>query len=79
MIIKVLGPGCKKCEALEKELGNVLAELNVAADVQKVSKMDDIMQHDVMITPALVVNDKVKVAGRVPKPEDIKKFIQEEL
>ena len=79
MIIKVLGPGCKKCETLEKELKNALAELNVAADVQKVSKMDKIMQYDVMMTPALVVNDKVKVAGRVPKLEEIKKLIQEEL
>lgn len=79
MIIKVLGPGCKKCETLEKELTNALAELNVAADVQKVSKMDKIMQYDVMMTPALVVNDKVKVAGRVPKLEEIKKLIQEEL
>ncbi len=79
MIIKVLGPGCKNCQTLEKELINALAELNVAADVQKVSKMDEIMQYDVMMTPALVVNDKVKVAGRVPKPEEIKKLIQEEL
>lgn len=79
MIIKVLGPGCKNCQTLEKELINALAELNVAADVQKVSKMDEIMQYDVMMTPALVVNDKVKVAGRVPKLEEIKKLIQEEL
>ncbi len=79
MKIKVLGPGCNKCETLEKSLRNVLAELSVAADVQKVTKMDEIMQHDVMMTPALVVNDKVKVAGRVPKPEEIKKLIQEEL
>ncbi len=79
MIIKVLGPGCKNCENLEKELRNALAELNVAADVQKVSKMDEIMKYDVMMTPALVVNEKVKVAGRVPKLAEIKKVIQEEL
>ena len=79
MIIKVLGPGCKNCDNLERELINVLAELNVAADVQKVSKMDEIMQYDVMMTPALVVNEKVKVAGRVPKREEIKKLIQEEM
>lgn len=79
MIIKVLGPGCKNCQNLEKELMNALAELNVAADVQKVARMDEIMQYDVMMTPALVVNEKVKVAGRVPKLEEIKKLIQEEL
>ncbi len=79
MIIKVLGPGCRSCENLEKALVNALAELNVAADVQKVSKMDEIMQYDVMMTPALVINEKVKVAGRVPKLEEIKKLIQEEI
>ncbi len=79
MIIKVLGPGCRNCKNLEKELVNALAELSVAADVQKVSNMDEIMQYDVMMTPALVINDKVKVAGRVPKGEEIKKLIQEEM
>jgi small redox-active disulfide protein 2 len=79
MKIKVLGPGCKNCETLEKNLLNVLAELNAAADVQKVTRMDEIMQYDVMMTPALVINDKVKVAGRVPKTEELKKLIQEEL
>ena len=44
---------------------NALAELNVAV-VEKVSKIDEIIKYDVMITPALVVNEKVKVAGRVP-------------
>lgn len=79
MIIKILGPGCNKCQSLEKETINALAELNITADVQKVTKMDKIMQYDVMLTPALVINDKVKAVGKVPKPEDIKKLIQEEL
>ncbi len=79
MIIKVLGPGCKNCQALEKEVMNALAELNVAVEVEKVSKIDEIIKYDVMMTPALVVNDKVKVAGRVPKLDEIKKLISEEM
>lgn len=79
MIIKILGTGCSKCQALEKETINALAELNVAADVQKVTKMNEIMQYDVMLTPALVINDKVKAAGKVLKPDEIKEFIKEEL
>lgn len=79
MIIKILGTGCSKCEALERETISALTELNVAADVQKVTRMDEIMQYDVMLTPALVINDQVKVAGRVPKPEELKKLIKEDI
>ena len=79
MIVKVLGTGCSKCQSMEKEVINALAELNVAADVQKITKMDEIMQYAVMITPALIVNEKVKVSGRVPKRDELKKFIQEEI
>lgn len=79
MIIKILGTGCTKCQALEKETINALAELDVAADLQKVTKMDEIMQYDVMMTPALVINDKIKSAGKVLKPEEIKEFIKQEL
>jgi len=79
MIIKILGTGCSKCQTLEKETINALAELNVAADVQKVTKMNEIMQYDVMLTPALVINEKVKAAGKVLKPEEIKEMIKQEL
>ena len=79
MIIKILGTGCSKCQSLERETINVLAELNVAADVRKITKMDEIMQYDVMMTPALVINDKVKSAGKVLKPEQIKELIRQEL
>ncbi len=79
MKIKILGPGCTKCEKLEKETATVLAELGVTADVEKVTDMDKIMEHDVMMTPGLVINDKVKVFGRVPRKSEIKKWIQEEI
>jgi small redox-active disulfide protein 2 len=79
MIIKILGTGCSKCQTLEKETINALAELNIVADVQKITKMDEIMQYDVMITPALVINDKVKSAGKVLQVDQIKELIQQEL
>lgn len=79
MEIKVLGPGCSRCENLDKEVRNALAELNVAADLQKVKDIQQIMAYKIMSTPALVINDKVKVAGRVPRREEIKKYIQEEV
>ncbi len=78
MKVKILGPGCKNCQALEKEVINALAELGVAADVEKVEDMNKIMEHDVLMTPGLVINEKVKVSGRVPKIDEIKKWIEEE-
>jgi len=79
MEIKVLGPGCSRCANLEKEVRNALAELDVAADIEKVKDIQQIMAFKIMSTPALVINDKVKVAGRVPKKDEIKKYIQEEM
>lgn len=67
------------CQELEKETINALAELGVAADVEKVTELDKILEHNVMMTPGLVVNEKVKVFGRVPRRQEIKKWIQEEL
>ncbi len=78
MKVIVLGPGCRNCQKLEQEVVNALAELDVAADVEKIEDMNKIMEYDVMMTPGLVINDKVKVFGRVPKREEIKKWIQEE-
>lgn len=78
MKIKVLGPGCKNCKALQKEVINALAELGVNADVEKVEDMNRIIEHDILMTPGLIINDKVKVSGKLPKREDIKKWITEE-
>lgn len=77
--IKVLGPGCSRCQQLEKDVVNVLADMNVTANVQKVKDIQSIMSYKIMSTPALVINEKVKVFGKVPKKDEIKKYIQEEL
>jgi small redox-active disulfide protein 2 len=79
MDIKVLGPGCARCKQLEQQVYNVLAEMDVAANVEKVEDIQKIISYRVMSTPALVVNGKVKVAGSVPPPDRIRKLIEEEL
>ncbi|MDD2586602.1 MAG: thioredoxin family protein [Syntrophomonadaceae bacterium] len=79
MEIKVLGTGCAKCTKLEKEVYDALAELDVAANVEKVQDIKKIMEYKVMFTPALVINDKVKVAGKVPKKEELHQYIKEEI
>jgi len=76
--IKILGPGCPRCRAVEKVTFDALAELGVDATVTKVTEIDEITQY-VMVTPGLVINEKVRCSGRVPNKEEIKKWIQEEL
>ena len=56
---------------------NALAELNVAADVEKVTDIKKMMSYGILATPGLVINGKIKCAGRIPRPEEIKAWIQE--
>jgi small redox-active disulfide protein 2 len=75
MDIKVLGTGCPKCKALEKAANDAVTAAGVDATVSKVEDIMQIMQFGVMTTPALVVDGKVVVKGRVPGADEIKKFI----
>lgn len=75
MEIKVLGVGCPRCQALEKVVINSLAELDIAADVSKVTDMNDIISYGILHTPALVINGKVVLSGRVPSIVEVKELI----
>ncbi len=75
MDIKVLGTGCPKCRALEKAVNNSLAELEMKAEVSKVEDIMQIMQYGVMHTPALVINGKVVLSGRVPNEKELKSIL----
>lgn len=66
MNIKVLGTGCPNCKRLEKNVYEALKELNIEAEVEKVTEVKDIMAYGVMSTPALVVDGKVVISGQVP-------------
>lgn len=78
MEIKVLGPGCINCQTLEKNTIDALSELGVSANVDKVTDVNQYADYGVMMTPALVVNGNLKVSGRVPAKDEIKKWIEEE-
>jgi small redox-active disulfide protein 2 len=71
MLIKVLGPGCARCQDLYAETRKALGLAGVEAQLLKVEKLDEIMEHGVMMTPALVINDEVKCAGRMPPAREI--------
>lgn len=76
MIIKILGTGCAKCKSLEANARQAVAEMGITAEVVKVQEMQDIMTYGVMRTPALVVDEKVVVYGKVPTAEEIKAFLK---
>ncbi len=78
MEIRILGPGCPRCSEVEKRTIDVLAGLNIAADVQKVADIKKIMEYNIMATPGLVINGKIKCSGRIPSKEEIKNWIEEE-
>jgi small redox-active disulfide protein 2 len=77
MEIKILGPGCPRCHEVEKRTINALAELGLAANVQKISEIKRIMEYNILSTPGLVIDGKVKCSGRIPRVEDIKAWLRE--
>lgn len=77
MKIKILGTGCAKCKKLTQIAQETVNELRISAEVVKVENIDDIMNYDVMMTPALVIDGDVKSAGRIPSKDEIKKWINE--
>ncbi len=74
--IKVLGPGCPKCEKLMELTKQAVDELGLGYPVEKVSDIGEIIKYGVAITPALVVDNEVKVMGKVPSVDEIKKMIE---
>jgi len=75
MEIKILGPGCPKCKILEKLTREVVEQNGIEATVTKVEDIVAIMNYGVMSTPALVIDEKVVLKGRVPSADEIKKLI----
>lgn len=74
--IEILGMGCAKCNKLEELSKKAAQELGIEYELGKVKDIKKIMEYGVMITPALVVDGEVKVAGKVPSIEEIKNLIK---
>ena len=75
MEIKILGTGCPKCKTLEKMTREVVEQNNINATITKVEDIMDIMKYNILSTPALVVNEKVEIKGRVPSADEIKQVL----
>ena len=75
MNIQVLGTGCAKCKSLEKAVREVVAQNNIDATVSKVEDIMEIMKFNILTTPALVIDGKVVVKGRVPSNNELKEIL----
>jgi small redox-active disulfide protein 2 len=73
--IKVLGPGCKNCERTEDLVRQAVSETGVEAQVEKIKDAMDIARYGVFGTPAVVIDDEVKVVGRVPDLDEVKAWL----
>jgi small redox-active disulfide protein 2 len=74
--IKVLGPGCPKCQQTEKIVKEALAEVGVEASVQKVTNTMEIAGYGVFGTPAVVIDGEIKSVGKIPSKKDVQSWIQ---
>ena len=73
--IKILGTGCPKCKQTTAAVQEVVTENNIDATIEKVEDIMEIMKYNVMSTPALVINDEIKIKGRVPSKAEITAFL----
>jgi small redox-active disulfide protein 2 len=75
--VKILGAGCSKCKTLNAKVAELVAKYQLPAEVIKVEDIMEIMKYGILSTPGLVINEKVKSVGSVPKDEQILAWINE--
>jgi small redox-active disulfide protein 2 len=76
MKIEIFGTGCAKCEKTAREVEKVVRELGADATVEHVTEMSEIVERGVLLTPAVYVDGKKKIEGKVPKASDIKAWLR---
>lgn len=77
--IRILGSGCPTCIKLEQMVFNACAELDIDADIQKITEIDQFGKYGVMITPGLVVNGKVLSQGKIPTKSTLEHWLKDAL
>jgi small redox-active disulfide protein 2 len=75
--IKVLGTGCKKCQNLENKVRELVAINNIDANVEKVTDIQEMVRYGIMMTPGLIINEKVKSFGIIAKDNQIITWLKE--
>jgi len=74
--IKILGTGCPKCKTMTAVVQDVVSENNIDAKIEKIEDIVEIMKFNVMTTPALVIDDKITIKGRVPSKDEVLKLLK---
>ncbi|MBI5326425.1 MAG: TM0996/MTH895 family glutaredoxin-like protein [Ignavibacteriae bacterium] len=77
MNIKILGTGCSKCTMLEKKVSEIVTNKSIEASIEKITDLQEIMKFGIMMTPGLVINDKVVSYGIIPKDSQIIQWLEE--
>ncbi len=75
--IKVLGTGCSKCRTLEAKVRDLISKNNIQAEVTKVEDIQEMIGYGIMMTPGLVINEKLKSSGIIPKEEQLLNWLKE--
>jgi small redox-active disulfide protein 2 len=75
--VKILGTGCKKCQTLEAKVRDLVASNNIEAAVEKVTDIQEMVNYGIMMTPGLIINEKVKSFGIIPKDDQIINWLKE--
>ena len=75
MKIQILGTGCPKCKALASNAEKAVKELGLNAEIEKVTGIQDILKFEILMMPGLVIDGKVRAAGRVPSADEIKQLL----
>ena len=74
--IKVLGPGCPKCKTTYNNVLEALKQTNIEANVEKVEDIEEMMKYNVLTTPVLMIDEQIKIKGRVAQVSEIVAFLQ---
>ena len=74
--IKVLGPGCSKCKTTFHNAQEAVKQLGIEAELIKIEDIEEMMRYNVLTTPVLMIDDVVKVKGRIAQIDEIKDFLK---
>ncbi len=75
--VKILGVGCSKCRTLEAKVRNLITNNNLQVEVIKVEDIQEMMGYGIMMTPGLVINEKLKSSGIIPKEDQLLEWLKE--
>jgi small redox-active disulfide protein 2 len=73
--IKILGPGCAKCKTTYEVVKKAIEQSGIEADIVKIEDLEGMMKYNILSTPVLVVDEQIKISGRVPTVDEIQKLL----